>query len=1147
VAVSGSGAANRLSGPYVGLQSYGPEDARFFFGRRLDTEVIRANLAARRLTLLYGPSGVGKSSVLRAGVVHDLVDRARSGDEDGGPRFVPVVFSSWQGDSVADLLRAVGDSVRELRGIDPQIGTSGSLGDALGASASAAGSELLIVLDQFEEYFLYQGSLVDRFAEEFPRAVERFDVRAHFLVSIREDALAQLDRFKRRLPRLFESTLRIGHLDRDAGRAAIEGPIEEWNRVLPQGLRFAIEPALVDAVLEGVETGQLEVDERGRGAPAGGHGEPSIEAPYLQLVMARLWEEETSRGSRVLRLETLDRLGGPGTIVREHVDRAVAALPARRQEIAASAFRFLVTSSGAKVAQSATDLAEFTGEEVSELRAVLEHLAGSDQRVLRRLDAGSGDSARYEIYHDVLAGAALGLRRREAERRARRERRRARLSIAAAGIFLLLALFAALVSLWALRQKHHAEAAGKRASAAALLRAAQASPHLDRAILLSLEAFGTRPSAETRAGLVDAVDRSGRLRHLLPGDGAIRRIAFSSDGSRLASLEPKRVVVWNLASGSQVGAFPAAGAEAAAFSHDGRVVAVGVRGGVQRWDVAKRSRLPLLALAPGQRAHPVLAVAYRRGDTALVAATADGAERWDLRQAAPAARETRVPGLDLSSDVVLSPDGRRLAYEDQKGVEVVDPTGAGRPSHLPAAGVADLAFGGGSRFLGALDADGVLRVLDLRTERAFAVKTNSGDRAPLSLALGRDPWEAAVGFADGSADAWRDVRRPRQKVTLRGHAAEVFGVAISPDGESLVTAGADALVAAWAPWREPVGREVLSVPAPDVFSLAVGGRRIAASVPGQILVWPSAQAKSPVAFPSPLGLVAGVRVALSRNGRLLADASGARVEVRSLGGGRGVPRTSAPRPVGGGNGAIRSLAFGPREVLAWVTASGRATVWDGGRNRIVRSFAVGRAADVALSSDSRRLAVAGPTGVSLWDVSTGARVPSPNWRSSVLAVAFGGSSTLAAALGSEFGTSFRSEEVSLWDLARRRVGRSFPTNPDDPTALAFSDDGRTVAVGLEEPAGGRALTLFDAASGAPLGSPYEGFGGAPRLAFGDGYLAATGIFGIAILDDILWSDVGAMRRRLCSIVGRNLSAAEWREFVGSSNPRATCPRRAAGG
>src|SRR5204863_223246 len=163
----------------------------------------------------------------------------------------------------------------------------------------------------------------------------------------------------------------------------------------------------------------------------------------------------------------------------------------------------------------------------------------------------------------------------------------------------------------------------------------------------------------------------------------------------------------------------------------------------------------------------------------------------------------------------------------------------------------------------------------------------------------------------------------------------------------------------------------------------------AASVPGQILVWPSAQAKSPVAFPSPLGLVAGVRVALSRNGRLLADASGARVEVRSLGGGRGVPRTSAPRPVGGGNGAIRSLAF--------------------------------------------------------------------------------------------------------------------------------SDDGRTVAVGLEEPAGGRALTLFDAASGAPLGSPYEGFGGAPRLAFGDGYLAATGIFGIAILDDILWSDVGAMRRRLCSI------------------------------
>jgi predicted AAA+ superfamily ATPase len=58
--------------PYNGLMPYSEEDAPFFFGREREREVIIANLIASRLTLLYGASGVGKSSVLRAGVAHQL-------------------------------------------------------------------------------------------------------------------------------------------------------------------------------------------------------------------------------------------------------------------------------------------------------------------------------------------------------------------------------------------------------------------------------------------------------------------------------------------------------------------------------------------------------------------------------------------------------------------------------------------------------------------------------------------------------------------------------------------------------------------------------------------------------------------------------------------------------------------------------------------------------------------------------------------------------------------------------------------------------------------------------------------------------------------------------------------------------------------
>ena len=57
--------------PYKGLIPYTEQDAAFFFGREQDQAIITANLMSTRLTVLYGPTGAGKSSVLRAGVAHE--------------------------------------------------------------------------------------------------------------------------------------------------------------------------------------------------------------------------------------------------------------------------------------------------------------------------------------------------------------------------------------------------------------------------------------------------------------------------------------------------------------------------------------------------------------------------------------------------------------------------------------------------------------------------------------------------------------------------------------------------------------------------------------------------------------------------------------------------------------------------------------------------------------------------------------------------------------------------------------------------------------------------------------------------------------------------------------------------------------------
>jgi len=85
--------ALRPAAPYKGLTAYEEQDASFFFGREAECDVITANMLASRLTLLYGASGVGKSSVLRAGVARSLRALGRQHLHDSGAPGLAVVVS----------------------------------------------------------------------------------------------------------------------------------------------------------------------------------------------------------------------------------------------------------------------------------------------------------------------------------------------------------------------------------------------------------------------------------------------------------------------------------------------------------------------------------------------------------------------------------------------------------------------------------------------------------------------------------------------------------------------------------------------------------------------------------------------------------------------------------------------------------------------------------------------------------------------------------------------------------------------------------------------------------------------------------------------------------------------------------------------
>ena len=210
--------------PYVGLQPFEEQHQAYFFGREREQRLIISNLLAAPLTILYGSSGVGKSSVLMAGVIPQL-RRDR-------PKTPVIMFRSWARSDCAEMLAsACVEATWEGARDQPKPSLSMPLDEILRACAEAAHATVLVILDQFEEYFLYHAktSDPDSFEVAFARAVNSEDVDVGFLIALREDGLAKLDRFNERIPNLLGNRLRLDHLDEAGAAVAIRKPLAVWN------------------------------------------------------------------------------------------------------------------------------------------------------------------------------------------------------------------------------------------------------------------------------------------------------------------------------------------------------------------------------------------------------------------------------------------------------------------------------------------------------------------------------------------------------------------------------------------------------------------------------------------------------------------------------------------------------------------------------------------------------------------------------------------------------------------------------------------------------------------------------------------------------------------------------------------------------
>lgn len=694
--------------PYQGLMPYTERDASFFYGRDQDSRLIVDNLRAYRLSVLYGPSGVGKSSVLQAGVLRLIRDETeRKRERFGVVEGAPAYCNEWREEPSRTLATVISSALSVATGRDQNLPLDRLDGAAVVQACADQDIDLLIILDQFEEYFLYHETDDDSFDRQLATLLVTGS-RASVLIAIREDGLAKLDRFEAALPGVFDNTLRLEHLDRASANEAVVEPLHRFNSLVAESQQRTIEASLVETLLDQVETGRVRVSSTGGEArvTTSSEGGGRIEAPFLQLVLMRLWEEESAAGSTALRLSTLERLGGAESIVREHLDRVVAGFDASEHEVLADIFGQLVTPGGTKIAHTASDLAAIGGVDLDQVRQVLQRLCRGDQRILREVHPPGDDpdaEPRFEVFHDVLALAVLDWRRRwtaeherlreqqaliagkdEAERHAQESRHRLRRTRVVAGSLVLLLITSLLFVALTVRESQRAERsldlAAQREMLTEVRRQALNDPAAAHATALAAWRQSNDGAAEE--ALRRTFDTADTDLVLDVASDPVMSATFIRDGTGLAtSSEDGHLRVWDSDSGdlvADVDAAEVAGTtrlQPAQITADEKFAVVGTNEGnavVAPLDGAD----PVLLRAEGMDGVVAAAVPESgRRNTVITSSYGTGAHIWDV--ATGELLHTLGGPTDSFGGATLDASGRFAATWSWTGVLAVWDTSTG--------------------------------------------------------------------------------------------------------------------------------------------------------------------------------------------------------------------------------------------------------------------------------------------------------------------------------------------------------------------------------------------------------------------------------------------------------------------------------------
>ncbi|WP_161934726.1 helix-turn-helix domain-containing protein [Frankia sp. R43] len=1089
--------------PYRGLATYTSDDAALFFGRE---QLVRS--VAQRMTssstsgpyVILGPSGSGKSSFLRAGLLPSLLGVERG--EDGA--LWPHVFLTPGPDPCGELRRGLSEAIggwsAAVRGADPRGRADGAV--ALGSAAdstdagpvgrdreaspvpsSAGQPRLILVVDQFEQ--LFRACPYPEERQAFVRllheiAARQVDLGVPYaplvILAMRADFVDQALRFPTLAAALAESAIIIPAMGEPELRGAIVEPARCFG-VDP-------EPGLVELLLREVAPSSWDDDAAAHAAGA---------LPLLSHALLATWR----RGSRrALTVADYQQVGGiQGAVARTAEDLFNGFSPAQQAVVRRLLLRLVHLDEGASHTRRRLRRAEIVDglpeEDSRELTEILDRFV--DHRLL------TVDAETVEITHEALLTAwpRLGawldadrsglLLHRQLTRAAREWADSAR-----DADLLHRGTRMATTREWADEPAHRADLSPLEADfldasveaalaqeAARLRRTRRLHQTIAALVVLLLlvgassgYAFHQRSQAHDQRDLALSRQVAIRAEQVRESDislamqlnAAAYRIAPTAE-ARGGLLDASAIPAATRLLGSG-----ATGGQALATSRDGTQIAAGYTdGNIHLWKLDPQGHARLEAHLPPATGS-VFALAFSPDGRVLVSGGADrSVHLWDVTDP-----DRPVPGGSLTLDSTVyslsfSPDGRMLASGGAAGTVRLWGIPAGRPpvpigSRLPGPtqDVHSVGFSPDGRTLVAGGEDKALWLYDVSDpQRPVQLGTpiTGPPRSVLSVAFSPSGDTLAAGSADSGVWLWNitDVHRPvAAGAPLTDAASFVNAIVFAPDGRALLAGGSDGNARMWDLDSRAV-TATLPHPQPvTAVAFARDGRSpVTGAADGTTRLWP----RPAPTLAGPTGRVFTVAFAPDQRFLATSGADGAIRLFEATDSGHfsaiNPPITSAQKDTTYSGAA----AVSPNgRIVAAGSLQGPVHLWDITDPRkpvLLGSPLLGSTAvveSVAFSPDGRTLAVAGDDKtVRLWDVTSPHRsrlvATLTGHTQLIYQVAFSPDSALLA-------TGSVDATVRLWDVSRpnRPVAVGAPlTEPNGSIfTVAFSPDGNLLAAGADD-------------------------------------------------------------------------------------------------